>query len=163
MKTIEYILSIFSDVKILENTYPKGIIIEKDIFREVCLFLRDDANLFFDHLACITAIDNGVEANNMEINYVWYSYPYSNSLLGRIIIPRETNLPNEMQIPTISDIWKTANWHEREIYDLFGIFFEGHPDPRRILLPSDWEGHPLRKDYKPQEFFHGLKVTTEHL
>jgi len=61
-------------------------------------------------------------------------------------------------VQTVSDIWHTAEWHEREAYDLFGMRFENHPDPRRILLPDDWQGHPLLKDYQVQEFYHGIKV-----
>jgi NADH-quinone oxidoreductase subunit C len=62
------------------------------------------------------------------------------------------------QVPSISHIFRTADWHEREAYDLMGIYFTGHPDLRRILLTADWEGHPLRKDYQLQETYHGIKV-----
>ena len=62
------------------------------------------------------------------------------------------------QVPSLVKIWKTADWHEREVYDLVGVNFKGHPDLRRILLPEDWEGHPLRKDYQEQEKYNGIKV-----
>ena len=65
------------------------------------------------------------------------------------------------EIPSVAQIWQTADWHEREAFDLFGIKFRGHQDLRRILLPADWEGYPLRKDYKPQETYHGLKIKYE--
>jgi len=61
-------------------------------------------------------------------------------------------------ISTLSHIWRTANWHEREAFDLMGLWFESHPDLRRILLPADWQGHPLRKDYENMETYHGIKV-----
>jgi len=62
------------------------------------------------------------------------------------------------EIPSVAEIWRTANWHEREAWDLFGIVFTGHPDLKRILLPDDWEGHPLRKDYKTQETYQGITI-----
>jgi NADH-quinone oxidoreductase subunit C len=65
-------------------------------------------------------------------------------------------------IPSVADIWSAADWHEREAYDLMGVTFTGHPDPRRILCPDDWEGHPLRKDYEFPLEYHGIPGTTEY-
>ena len=65
------------------------------------------------------------------------------------------NLP---VFPSVASVWRTAEWHEREAYDLVGVYFEGNEDLRRILLPDDWEGHPLRKDYKNPEYYKGIKV-----
>jgi len=66
---------------------------------------------------------------------------------------------DELVVPTVSHVWPTAEWHERESYDLFGISYKGHPDPRRILLPDDWIGYPLRKDYEPQKKWHKIPLT----
>lgn len=125
---------------------------------DICQFLRNDERLFFDLLACITAIDNGPEANTMEVVYNLTSIPYEYNLMMKVTVPRtptETTLPS---VPSIAHIWRTADWHEREAYDLVGIQFSGHPDLRRILLPTDWVGHPLRTDYQEEEQYHGIKT-----
>lgn len=130
---------------------PVGLLIS------TCQFLHTDEQLFFDFLACIIGIDNGPEKGSVEIIYHLTSIPYQRNLVLKIVIPRQTSdqLPS---VPSVSSIWQTANWHERETFDLIGIYFENHPDLRRILLPKDWEGYPLRKDYKEQGSYHGIKV-----
>jgi len=124
---------------------------------DICLFLANDDRLFFDYLACITGIDNGPTTNTMEVIYHLTSIPYEHNLALKIVVERPANgeLP---KVPSVASIWRTADWHERETYDLVGIFFENHPDLRRILLPNDWVGYPLRKDYQEQELYHGIKV-----
>ncbi|WP_018617710.1 NADH-quinone oxidoreductase subunit C [Spirosoma luteum] len=124
----------------------------------ICQFLRDDDRLFFDLLACITGIDNGPEANTMEVIYNLTSIPYEHDLMMKIIIPRTTGSVQLPSVPSIAHIWRTADWHEREAFDLVGIHFDNHPDLRRILLPTDWIGHPLRTDYQEQEVYHGIKT-----
>ena len=128
---------------------------------EVCVFLHRDERLYFDHLACVTAIDNGPGLGTMEVIYNLTSIPYGHDLMLKVMVTR--NQPGEPlpQVPTVSHIWRTADWHEREAYDLVGIHFEGHPDLRRILLPTDWEGHPLRRDYEVQDVYHGIRVRYE--
>ncbi|MDF9799954.1 NADH-quinone oxidoreductase subunit C [Catalinimonas alkaloidigena] len=125
---------------------------------EVCMALHTNEKTYFDYLACLTGMDNGPEQGTMEVIYHLYSIPYNFQLSLQIIITRETESQAYAEVPTVSHIWRTADWHEREAYDLVGIHFSGHPDQRRILLPNDWEGHPLRKDYKEQEYYHGIKV-----
>lgn len=122
----------------------------------VCEVLHTHPDAYFDHLACITALDNGVEANTLEVIYQLYSIPYNLQLMLKVSIPRE--LPGDPlpKMPSVSHIWKSANWHEREAYDLLGIHFTQHPDLRRILMPADWKGYPLRKDYQTQQQYHGI-------
>lgn len=110
----------------------------------VCRFLRDDPDLAFDFLSDVTGVDRlgWPEAlPRFEVVYHLYSLQHQRRLRLKVRV-------NEGQaVPSVTGIWETANWHEREVYDLFGVPFEGHPDLRRILMPDDWEGHPLRKDY----------------
>ncbi|MBC8151965.1 MAG: NADH-quinone oxidoreductase subunit C [Bacteroidetes bacterium] len=121
---------------------------------EVCQFLRDDERLFFDLLACITAIDNGPDANTMDVFYNLTSIPYERNLGLKVVVPRDKPV-----LPSVSGVWRTADWHEREAFDLVGIEFANHPDLRRILLPTDWVGHPLRVDYQEMAEYHGIKTT----
>lgn len=134
--------------------------VSTEVLPSVCHLLWSDQRLFFDYLACVTGIDNGPQANTMEVVYNLQSIPFGHSFVLRVIVPRQdaSSLP---EVPTVSGIWKTALWHERETFDLLGIHFTGHPDLRRILLPEDWEGYPLRKDYQPQAYYHGIRVAYE--
>jgi len=119
--------------------------------KDICLFLRDDSELQFDYLSSVS----GVDYNNGTLGIVYHL----NSMVYRHKIVLKTFCTKENpHVQSVSDVWGTANWHEREVFDLFGIIIDGHPDLRRILLPDDWEGNPLRKDYKVQEFYHGMKV-----
>ncbi|RCR66796.1 NADH-quinone oxidoreductase subunit C [Larkinella punicea] len=134
------------------------LVVESTQIAEICRFLRDDDRLFFDFLACMTGIDNGLQVNTMEVVYNLTSIPYEHNLTLKVVLPRNAEGEPMPVVPTVSSVWRTADWHEREIYDLVGIHFDGHPDLRRILLPTDWVGHPLRKDYREMETYHGIKV-----
>jgi NADH-quinone oxidoreductase subunit C len=101
-------------------------------------------------------VDNGTEAGNIDLVYHLTSIPFEKSVILKVQIDRM--LGDKDKIDSVSSVWRTADWHEREIYDFFGVKFNNHPDLRRILLPADWEGHPLRKDYQEQETYHGIKV-----
>ena len=124
----------------------------------ICQFLRDDERLFFDLLACVTAIDNGAQVNTMEVIYNLTSIPYEHNLMLKVLVPRSAGGTALPSVPSVAHIWRTADWHEREAFDLIGIQFEGHPDLRRILLPTDWVGHPLRTDYQEEAQYHGIKT-----
>ncbi|MEX2336204.1 MAG: NADH-quinone oxidoreductase subunit C [Fulvivirga sp.] len=132
---------------------PTAIVIDRNDLHQVCQELYTNENTFFDMLSCITGIDNGPEAGTMEVVYNLYSIPFEQSLMIKVVLDREAPV-----VSSLCDIWKTADWHEREAFDMFGIQFIGHPDLRRILLPADWEGYPLRKDYQHQEYYRGIKV-----
>ncbi len=127
------------------------IVIDADKINAVSYFLRDEESLQFDNLSCLSSVD--YDKDTMAIVYHLYSYALDQKLKVKVFIPKSNPV-----VKTVSDIWATADWHEREAYDMMGVIFEGHPDLRRILCPDDWDGHPLRKDYKVQEFYQGMKV-----
>ena len=118
---------------------------------EITMFLRDDADLQFDYLMCLSGVDytKGV----LGVVYHVYSMMKHHKITLKVDV-----FVDKAEVPSVTNVWYTANWHEREAYDLFGIKFLGHPDLRRILLPDDWEGYPLRKDFKVPEFYQGMKV-----
>jgi len=126
--------------------------IEPSAAADITLFLRDDPALAFDFLMCLSGLD-WPEKGKQEVVYHLFSMSLRHMIVLRAELPRENP-----KIPSVERIWPAANWHEREAFDLFGIVFEGHSDMRRILLPEDWEGHPLRKDYKVQKSYHGIRV-----
>ena len=146
-----------SIVSVKEELKQPQAVVKTSQLQSVARLLWETPSLYFDTLSCLTALDNGEKEGTIEIIYHLYSIPYEHAFIMKVIVPRGEgkNLP---QVPSLCGIWKTANWHEREAFDMYGIQFTGHPDLRRILLPSDWEGYPLRKDYKEQETYHGIKV-----
>jgi NADH-quinone oxidoreductase subunit C len=124
----------------------------------IAAFLKTNESCYFDSLSCITGIDNGPDSNTMEVIYVLYSIPYNHKLSLKVSFERNTTEAILPKVPSVSGIWHSANWDEREIFDLLGIEFTNHPDLRRILMPEDWDGYPLRKDYQHQETYHGITV-----
>ena len=112
--------------------------------------MRHDNRLEMDHLELLGGVDY---KDRIEVVYVVYSMKHHHRYTLKCRLPRE-----EPQVPTVESVWAVANWHERETYDMFGVVFEGHSDMRRILCPDDWEGYPLRKDYKAPESYLDMPV-----
>jgi NADH-quinone oxidoreductase subunit C len=119
--------------------------------RDVCAFLRDDAELRFNFLSDVTCVDWYPSEPRFEVVYHLVGLPKSNSGPTTGPVPRvrlKVQLPGEdPTLESVVSVWPSANFPEREVFDLFGVRFEGHPYLRRILMPDDWEGNPLRKDY----------------
>jgi NADH-quinone oxidoreductase subunit C len=127
--------------------------IEREQLIEIATFLRDDSSLHFDHLADVTAVDyltynpaGGLpdegRVPRFDVVYHLYSISLNHRLRLKVALTEE-----DITIPSLVSIWPSANWGERETYDMYGVVFSGHPDLTRILTPDDWQGHPLRKDY----------------
>lgn len=129
---------------------PKSIV-------EICLHLRDDGDLNFAVLSDLTAVDYPKD-NLLQVVYHLYSYSARHQIVLKADLDRD-----QPRIATVEGVWKVANWFEREVFDLFGVVFEGHTDLRRIMLPEDWVGHPLRKDFVEQEEYDGIRTEREPL
>ena len=115
--------------------------------RRAAEYLQAGPGLQFDFLSDISAVDRFPIEPRFEVNYHLLSIPLHLTLRLRICLPGL-----DPAVSSVIPVWPTANWHEREIFDLFGIRFDGHPDLHRILMPDDWEGYPLRKDYPLEGF-----------
>ncbi len=117
-------------------------VLHRENLAAICRYLKDDPDIRMDYLIDVTAVDWHPKTPRFEVVYHLHSMKHAHRL--RLKVPVEED---DATVASVSSIWKTACWHERETFDLFGIRFEGNPDLRRILMPDDWEGHPLRKDY----------------
>ena len=118
------------------------VVVPREHLRPLAEFLAREADLAFTYLSDVTGVDRFPIEPRFELNYhLTVNFP------ARYASPACSPAGESPVIETVVPVWPTANWHEREIFDLFGMRFEGHPDLRRILLPDDWEGYPLRKDY----------------
>ena len=110
---------------------------------EVCAHLKSAPGFEFDMLSDLTGVDRGPEEEpRFEVNYQLFSTKRYHRMRLKVLLNQE-----DAHVQTVTGVWRTANWHERETFDLFGVIFDGHPDLRRILLPDDWQGHALRKDF----------------
>ncbi len=146
-KTVEAVRSKFGEavLEVVEHRGETTIILPPEKVPAVAKYLRDHPALRYNFMADLTAVDWPEREPRFDVVY------HLLSMDTRAVIRLKTRVggPGEEHpdVPTVSAIWPTANWYEREVYDLFGITFTGHPDLRRILMPEDWTSHPLRKDY----------------
>lgn len=131
----------FPDHIIVEDLVNEdALVIPHEIYRDAAEFLHSDPELDFDYLDFETCADHPPD----YLNFVLYlrSLSKGHQIALKVVLPRE-----HPSLPSLADLWANADWNEREVFDLFGVVFHNHPDLRRLMMPEDWEGHPLRKDY----------------
>ncbi len=131
------------------------VVVKGEQIAQIGGFLRDDPELAFDYLVDATGVDYPKE-NLIRVVYHVQSLSLKHTFKLKVECPRASP-----KVPTVDGVWRAANWLEREVYDLLGVEFEGHPDLRRIMLPDDWVGHPLRKDWQEYGGYHGISSVRE--
>jgi len=136
-----------------EGQMQPWITVSPDMIHKVCKFLRDDPEMRFDYLMCLSGVHYAKD-EQFGVTYHLHSTKKGHALTVKVRMPADSP-----RVQSVESIWKTANWHEREAYDMFGIVFENHPDLRRILCPEDWEGYPLCKDYEEAESYRDMKIS----
>jgi NADH-quinone oxidoreductase subunit C len=129
--------------EIIEAAGEITVVARREGLVELMTFLRDEPSLRFNFLSDIGGLDLGEFASpRFAVAYQLYSLDHNHRLRIKVFLEED-----DAHLPTMWSVWKASNWLEREIYDMFGVIFDGHPDLRRILMPADYEGHPLRKDF----------------
>ena len=127
--------------EVVERHGEVTVVVPRESIVDACSFLKNEHS--FDMLADLCGCDRGPEEDpRFEVNYHLFSTKHHNRLRLKVLLSED-----DPHVATVTTLWKTADWHERETFDLLGVIFDGHPDLRRILLPSDFDGHALRKDY----------------
>lgn len=140
-----------------ESVKDPFAVVEAEAIRDMCRFLRDADDLRFEVLCNQSGVDYKAQGY-IEVVYHLYSYTHRHYVILKVRVPRDQPV-----VPSVEPVWKAANWLEREIYDLLGVVFRDHPDLRRLLMPEDWVGYPLRKDFVEPVEYHGISTTRESL
>jgi NADH-quinone oxidoreductase subunit C len=128
-----------------------------DRLLEVATACREDADLAFDCLSNLSGVDWPKEGH-IQVVYHLFSYRHRH-----LVVLKVNAMRDDPVLPSLAGVWSHANWQEREVFDLLGVRFTGHPDLRRILMPEDWPGHPLRKDFVEPAEYHGISTSRESL
>ena len=136
----EFISTNHAGIAAVEGGQWLNITVPADQWHDIATWLRDQPELSFDYLFCLTCIDR---MKNLEMVYHLESMTHRHMVVVKIVLDRESPVTD-----TICDIWRTAEFHEREVCEMFGVHFNHHPDLRKLILPDDWEGFPMRKDYE---------------
>jgi NADH-quinone oxidoreductase subunit C len=160
MKKAEEIFQLLKDsfpdstLELKTDLPTEAIIIVSPLeIEKISFFLRDTSEMLFDDLMNLSGVDEP-KANLLSVYYHLGSTKFKHKITVKVSTDR-----NKPEVSTVTEVWKSADWHEREAYDLLGLIFLNHPDLRRILMPYDWDaGYPLRKDYENPEFYQGMKV-----
>jgi NADH-quinone oxidoreductase subunit C len=130
-------------VEVVEALGETTLIVPREHIATACAFLKSWSETQFDFLSDLCGVDRGVEEEpRFEVNYHLFSTTRHHRWRLKVLLNEDN-----VHVDSVTGVWRTANWHERETYDLFGVIFDGHPDLRRILLPEDWQGYALRKDF----------------
>jgi NADH-quinone oxidoreductase subunit C len=131
----------FTDV--VEAFGELTLVVPREQIVAVCAHMKVAPGFEFDMLSDVSGVDRGPEEEpRFEVNYHLFSTKRYHRVRLKVLLNQE-----DPHVPTVTGVWRTANWHERETFDMMGVIFDGHPDLRRILLPDDWQGHALRKDF----------------
>lgn len=136
-----------------EGAKDAAVRVRAETVVDVIRALRDAPEWRFDFLQNLTAVD-WPKAAKIEVVYHLFSYAHRHELVVKVDLPRE-----RPRVPSIAALYRNADWLEREQYDLLGVLFDGHPDLRRLLMPDDWVGHPMRKDYQEPRAYRGMPTT----
>jgi len=143
-------------VSFRDQTY---VTVRRDNIVEMCRYLHDTPDIYMDYLADLCGNDYPDRRNRFEVVYNLFSIKHRHRLCLKVALSED-----DPSVDSVVSIWNGANWHEREACDMYGIVFNGHPDLRRILMPEDWEGYPLRKDYPlkgPEDEYKGFEELKE--
>jgi NADH-quinone oxidoreductase subunit C len=140
------------------------LVVSKEKLLRLSIYLKGDPYLAFDTLVCLSGVHNMGDEDEMEVVYHLYSVRHRHQLILKVKLDRPAFFHHfYLRLDSVSGIWPAAGWMEREAYDMFGIHFVGHNDFRRLLLPPDWEGHPLQKDYREPAAYRDISTTREEV
>jgi NADH-quinone oxidoreductase subunit C len=128
--------------EVTESHGELTLVVSREQIVDLCRFLKDDPTLRYDLLMDVAGVDYLGREPRFEVVYHLYSVPHNSRLRLKVRVPE-----SDVVVPSVTSVWSTANWHEREAFDMLGIRFADHPDLRRIYMPDDYPGHPLRKDF----------------